>query len=415
MRIAIIGAGFTGLTVALRFSQKGHQVSVFEKEKNAGGLAGGFKETNWNWFLDFFFHHFFTNDLMVKKLLKEIGIKILWPKPKTSIFKDGQIYRFDSALSILSFPYFSFPNKIRTGLVSLHLKIINHWQPLEKITASRWLKKFYGEKVYQIIWAPLLKGKFAQWAEKIPMAWFWTRIKKRTNCLSYPQGGFQFLADKLVAIIKKNGGQFYFQKEIKSFQELEGKFDKIIFTTPISVFLKIMKEKLPPDYQQKLNRLKMIGALNLVLALKKSFLEDGTYWLNVNEEKFPFVAVIEHTNFINKSHYNNQVILYVGGYYPQKHRYFKMEKEDIFKEWLPSLKKINPKFDFSRYMGDYTLHANQFAQPIVPLNYSKIIPAHQTPLKNVFLACMQQVYPWDRGVNYAIEMGEKITNEILSK
>jgi hypothetical protein len=60
----------------------------------------------------------------------------------------------------------------------------------------------------------------------------------------------------------------------------------------------------------------------------------------------------------------------------------------------------------------YTLYANQFAQPIVPLNYSGIIPPHQTPAKNIFLANMQQVYPWDRGVNYAIEIGEKIAKLI---
>jgi len=411
MRIAIIGAGFTGLTAALRLSQKGHQVTIFEKEKKAGGLAGGFKETNWQWSLDFFYRHLFNNDQAAKRLLREIGAEISWSKPKTSVLKNGRIYQFDSPLSILSFPYFSFLDKIRTGFASLYLKTIKHWQSLEKITASNWLPKFYGKKVYQIIWLPLLKGKFDQWAEKVPMAWFWARIKKRTTCLGYPESGFQFVADKLVKIIKKNGSQFYFQKEIKSFDELEGKFDKIIFTTPIPLFLKIMKKELPQDYQQKLSQLKMIGTLNLVLTLKKSFLKDGTYWLNINEENFPFVGVVEHTNFIDKSHYHHHSILYVLNYYPQNHRYLKTSKEKILKDFLPFLEKINPQFKKSSIIN-YRLFSNLYAQPIVPLNYSKIIPSYQTPVKDVFLACMQQVYPWDRGVNYAIELGEKIANEI---
>lgn len=411
MRIAIIGAGFTGLTAAFKLSQKGHQVTIFEKEKKAGGLAGGFKETNWQWSLDFFYRHLFINDQATKKLLKEIGVEIIWSKPKTSVFKNGRIYRFDSPLSILSFPYFSFTDKIRTGLASLYLKMINRWQPLEKITASSWLPKFYGEKVCQIIWLPLLKGKFGSWAEKVPMAWFWARIKKRTTCLGYPQGGFQSLADKFVGIIKKNGGQFHFQKEIKNFQELKGKFDKIIFTIPISIFLGIMKGELPQDYQQKLNQLKMSGVLNLILVLKESFLKDGTYWLNVNEENFPFVGVIEHTNFIDKSHYHQYSILYVLNYYPQNHRFFKMNKEKILKEFLPFLPKINPDFKENWIKKSY-LFSNLYAQPLIPLNYSIIIPSFKTPVKNVFLACMQQVYPWDRGLNYAIELGEKITEEI---
>ena len=411
MCIAIIGAGFTGLTAGFKLSQKGHQVTIFEKEKKAGGLAGGFKEKKWDWNLDFFYRHLFINDQSAKKLLKEIGVEISWSKPKTSVLKKGRIYRFDSPLSILSFPYFSFTDKIRTGLASLYLKTINHWQPLEKITASSWLPKFYGEKVYQIIWLPLLKGKFGTWAEKVPMAWFWARIKKRTTCLGYPEGGFQSLANKLVEIIKKNGGCFYFQKEIKSFQELEGKFDRIIFTTPVEIFLKITKEKLPQDYQQKLSQLKMTGALNLVLTLKKSFLKDGTYWLNINEENFPFVGVVEHTNFVNKSHYHHHYILYVLDYYPQNHRFFKMDKENILKEFLPFLPKINPDFRKNLIEKSY-LFTNLYAQPLIPLNYSTIILPFKTPVKNVFLTCMQQVYPWDRGLNYAIELGQKIAEEI---
>jgi len=413
MRIAIIGAGFTGLTAALRLSQKGHQITVFEKEEKAGGLAGGFKETDWQWPLDFFYRHLFSNDQVAKKLLKEIDTEISWSKPKTSVFKKGGIYRFDSPLSILSFPYFSLSDKIRTGLVSLYLKTINHWQPLEKITASSWLPKFYGKRVYQIIWLPLLKGKFGSWAEKVPMAWFWARIKKRTTCLGYPQGGFQSLANKLVEIIKKNGGQFYFQKEIKSFQELEGKFDRIIFTTPVEIFLRIMKGELPQDYRQKLSQFKMSGVLNLILVLKKNFFKDGTYWLNINEENFPFVGVVEHTNFINKSCYGHQPILYVLDYYPQNHPFFKTDKEAVLKEFLPFLPKINPDFKENLIEKSY-LFSNLYAQPLIPLNYSTIIPSFKTPVKNVFLACMQQVYPWDRGLNYAIEEGEKIA-ELVSQ
>jgi hypothetical protein len=37
-----------------------------------------------------------------------------------------------------------------------------------------------------------------------------------------------------------------------------------------------------------------------------------------------------------------------------------------------------------------------------------MIPSFKTPLKNVFLANMEQVYPWDRGTNYAVELGQKI-------
>jgi protoporphyrinogen oxidase len=414
MRIAIVGGGFTGLTTAYRLSQKGHQVFVFEKEKEAGGLAGGFTQKDWDWPLDYFYRHLFTSDQEAQKLISELGLKnkLFFIKPKTSIFKNDQIAQFDSPFSLMKFPYLSFIEKIRTGLVTFYLKFNNNWQDLEKIKATSWLKKFYGEKVYQVLWEPLLRAKFGEFYNQIPASWFWARIKKRSSKLGYLEGSFQALINELVKRIKAHGGQIFLNQEIKNDHELK-KYDRVIFTTPVSFFLKIMKNQLPQNYQQKLSQLKMIGVVYLIFTLKESFLKDGTYWLNVNDDSFPFVAVVDHTNFVDKSHYGNHPVLYVGGYYHQNHRYFRITKEEILKEWLPYLQKINPEFKQSSIIN-FQLFSNLYAQPIVSLNYSKIVPSYQTPLKNVFLACMQQVYPWDRGINYAIAEGEKIVQLVNS-
>ena len=84
---------------------------------------------------------------------------------------------------------------------------------------------------------------------------------------------------------------------------------------------------------------------------------------------------------------------------------------DFFKEFLPYLKKINPSYHLSSIT--YYLFKNPHAQPVIPVNYSKFIPPHRTTIPNVYLANMQQIYPWDRGINYAVELGERITNEVL--
>lgn len=155
----------------------------------------------------------------------------------------------------------------------------------------------------------------------------------------------------------------------------------------------------------------MLGALNLILVLKEKFLADGTYWLNINEPDFPFVAVVEQTNFISPKYYGGRRILYVGGYYPSSHRYFKMTARQIFSEFWPYLKKINPKFNQSSVIS-HQLATNLYAQPIVPVDYDLIIPQMKTFITDVYLANMQMVYPFDRGINYAIEMGEKVAKII---
>jgi len=400
MKIAIIGAGITGLTAGYRLSQKGHRVAIFEKEKFSGGLVAGFKKRNWDWHLELFFHHLFTSDVHAKNLIKELGLekKFIYLRPKTSIFKKGKISQFDSPLSVLKFPLLSFPERLRTGLITLFLKTYPDWRNFEKIKASLWLEKYYGRKAYRILWQPLLQSKFGEKAEEISMAWFWARIKKRSAQLGYLEGGFQLLIDKLEERIKNKGGRIYLYQEIKNLDEIKN-FDKIIVTVPAPQFFPEIK--LP----------KMLGAINLILELKEKFLEEDIYWLNINEEDFPFVAVVEHTNFIDKKHYGHHHLVYIGGYYPQNHPYFKKSAKKLLQIFKPYLQKINPYFNLSSVISLQSSVASH-AQPVIPTNYSRIIPPHQTSLKNVFLANMQQVYPWDRGINYTIELGNKIANEI---
>jgi len=398
MRTAIIGAGITGLTAGYRLSKKNHQVTLFEKEKFSGGLAAGFKKKNWDWYLELFFHHLFTSDQQAKDLLKELGLEkeLFYLRPKTSIFKKGKIFQFDSPVSVLKFPLIAPSERLRTGLITLFLKVSPYWQNFEKIKACDWLKKYYGQKTYQVLWQPLLKSKFGHQAKEVSMAWFWARIKKRSIRLGYLEGGFQILIDKLEEEIKNRGGEINLNQEIKSLDGIKN-FDKIIITAPTQKFFP--KTKVP----------KMLGAINLILVLDEQFLSDNTYWLNINEESFPFVAVVEQTNLIDKKHYGNNHLVYVGGYYPQNHRYFKMNKEKLLDEWLPYLQKINPNFNQSSVIS-FQLLANLSAQPVIPTNYSQIIPPHQTSIKNVYLANMQQICPWDRGVNYAIGLGNKIAS-----
>jgi len=402
MRVGIVGAGITGLTAAYKLSQKGHQVIIFEKEKYIGGLAAGFKKEDWDWHLENFFHHFFTSDQALVNLATELGLskKIFFRRPISSIFYRGKISQFDSPLSVLRFPHLTLEQKLRVGLVTTYLKATNSafggWRGFEKITAREWLKKFYGQRAFEVLWQPLLKAKFGNEADKVSMAWFWARIKKRSTKLGYIEGGFQTLIDKLVEKIKENGGEVVLNHKITSYNDIYqcSNFDRAIFTTPL-----------------KSKEFKWVGALNLILVLKESFLADGTYWLNINEPDFPFVAIVEHTNFVDKRHYDGNHILYVGGYYPQNHRYFTLSKEEVLKTFLPFLQKINPRFgEFSIFNCQFS--KNLYAQPIIPINYSQIIPSMKTDNPRLFRANMQMVYPWDRGVNYAIELGEKVANEV---
>lgn len=427
MRVAIIGAGFTGLSAAFELVKKNHDVFVFEKDAFPGGLAIGYKEKGWDWSLEKHYHHWFTNDDSVLGLAKEINYDVIIKRPKTSIFIKNKIYQLDSPLTVLKFPLLSFFERLKMSTVIGFLKYYPFWKSLEKYKASEILPKFMGEKAYKMIWEPLFVNKFGEFANNISLAWFWARITKRTPSLAYPRGGFLNFANELVKQVEKQGGEFYFNTEIKSLNEngkkvkitcsndsnhdsKEEVFDKVIVTLPSFLFLKITPQ-LPKSYKNTLGKLKGLGATNLILRLKKPFFNNNTYWLSICDKKAPVMAIVEHTNFMNKNNYNNEHLVYLGNYKSNDDPYFSMTKEEMLKKFDPYLKKINP--GYAKTIIGYELFKAPFAQPIIPINYSKILPPFETPLKNVFLANIEQVYPWDRGTNYAVELGQKVAKLII--
>jgi protoporphyrinogen oxidase len=424
MKIGIIGAGFTGLAAAYYLSKKGHSITIFEKDTKPGGLAVGYGEKGWDWSLEAHYHHWFTNDKSVLDLAKEINHKVIIKRPKTSSFVDGNIYQLDSPLSLIKFPKLNILNRFRMGASLAFLRYNPFWKPLENFYAQPFLEKSMGKTSYKKLWEPLMVNKLGKYSSKVSLAWFWARIYKRTPNLAYPEGGFLEFAYNLEKRIKENGGKFYYNTEVKnlsskktpqiiySVAEKQPKietFEKVIVTIPLSLFLKITPT-LPSWYIEKYRKLISIGAMNLILRLKKPFFKDGTYWLSMCDLKSPILAIVEHTNFMDKKNYNNEHLVYLGNYMETTDKRFSMKKEDLLKLYDPWLKKINPNYQLF-ILNSQLFHA-PFAQPIITPKYSKQIPPFKTPLKEVYLANIQQVYPWDRGTNYAVELGKKAAEKI---
>lgn len=420
MRIAIIGAGFTGLAAGFKLSKAGHKVTIFEKDLLPGGLASGFKDPKWKWTLEKNYHHWFTNDHSVLGLAKEIEFPVLIKRPKTSVYVNSKFYELDSPSDVLKFSELSFIQRLRMGFSIALLKYNPFWKLLENYKTSDILPKIMGEKPYKILWGPLITKKFGKFAKDISLVWFWARIVKRTPYLAYPKGGFLKFAEAIVSVIRKKDGNVLFDQKVSDISPQKNGtvkvnnliFDKAIVTLPSLLFTQIAQQ-LPADYKRKLLSLKSLNTIILILRLRKSFFQDNTYWLNICDTKSPLTGIVEHTNYMDKKKYNNEYLVYLLNYLPDNHSFMKIDKDALLTIYDPFLTKINNKYKSN--IIDVLLFSSPLSQPVIPTNYSRIIPSFNTPLKNVYLANIQQVYPWDRGTNYAVELGERIANFILNQ
>jgi protoporphyrinogen oxidase len=428
MKIAIIGAGFSGLAAAWDLRRAGHEVTIYEVAETVGGLASGFKEPGWDWSVEKFYHHWFASDRHMLGLIKELGWekKVLFPRPLTVMYHKGKFYPFDSIFNALLFPGLGFGvNKIRFGLVGLYLRLTNNWKPLERVTVDEWMRKWAGEKVYKLMWEPLVIGKFGEsYSKQVNMAWMWARLKARTTRLGTFVGGFQNFANKFADKLREMGVEIRLQTSVTRIEreqisgmvsihtESTKAYDKVLVTLSPEAMSHLVPS-LPEEYLYGLRKMKSMGAVVIALALKHQLSEQGYYWYNLPKSAgYPFLALVEHTNYVSPEHFGGDHIVYMGDYLEPEHEFFRLSQEQLLERFLPALTKFNPKFERD-WVKKTWLFRTAYAQPVPLVNHSKNIPEIKTPIEGIYFASMSQIYPWDRGTNFAVEIGRRAARLIM--
>jgi protoporphyrinogen oxidase len=323
----------------------------------------------------------------------------------------------------LRFPPLNLPDKIRYGTAALYLLLTSDWPRLEQTTADAWLERWMGQRTYRLLWQPLLEGKFGPHYKEVNMAWFWARVKARTPRLGTFVGGFQAFMDALADEVRRAGAEIRLRTPLERIESSQGSlqlrtrestetFDRCLVTTSPAL-LSRMTPSLPPEYLKGLRSLRAMGAVVLILALRHRLSEEGVYWHNLPKAAgFPFLALVEHTNFLKPEHFGGEHIVYLGDYLDPDHEYFTLTQEQLLERFLPSLPRFHPRFEPDWVRASW-LYRTSYAQPIPPVNHSRSIPALRTPLPGLWLASMSQVYPWDRGTNFAVEVARRAVREML--
>jgi protoporphyrinogen oxidase len=421
----IVGAGFTGLTAAYSLAKQGKSVHVVEADDTPGGLAGIF-EFDDGVKVEKFYHHWFNNDVYVPELVKELGLEgeIMLLPTRTGMYFNGRIWKLSTPLDLLRFKALSLPDRIRLGLLVFKVRRIKDWKTIEHLSIREWLEPLCGKSVYKVVWEPLINAKFSVFAETVNAVWMWkklvlrgsTRNDKGGEELAYFKGGFGRLAESLVAAIRKYGGEVSFGTRAIGIDAEGGKVaalrtDKgtlqakqFLMTPSFPLIASILDGAADPQWLSSLRRVRYLGNMCLVLRLKQSLSE--TYWLNVNDPGFPFVGVIEHTNFDAPEHYKGSHIAYLSRYLAVEDEVWGYTDEQYFEFALGHLSRMFPKLDRS-WIVDYKVWRSEYAQPVTERHYSRYVP-NGTPFSNLHISTMAQIYPEDRGTNYAIREGRNV-------
>ena len=435
MRVGIIGGGVAGLAAAYELTKRGHYAEVFEQAPFLGGQASTFPVYGGQ--LERGYHHLFVSDTAITELIHELGLgdRLAWLESKVGLYHDGKVWDFSTPLDLLRFTPISLLQRLRVGLWTVILQRTNDWNKFENVTAKDWLSKHMGAQAYRVLWEPLLRGKFGQHYDQVSMTWIWGKIRLRVASrgkglqkerLGYPMGSFGEVIDVLAERVRQQGGEVHISSRVNQVTVADGvasgmevqigdgtperrHYDAVIATTPSYVFTRLVPP-MPEKYTEMLTGVRYLSAVVLILVMDRPF--TPKYWMNIADADMPFVALIEHTNMIDKELYGGKHILYISNYPDRESDLYRLSAEEMLELFVPHLKKINPDFDTS-WVLEYHHHRVDGAQPIIGINYSHRIPDHRTPFDKLYLANTTQIFPEDRGTNYSIRMGRQVARMVL--
>ncbi|MCU1588619.1 MAG: hypothetical protein JWN31_2112, partial [Frankiales bacterium] len=385
MRIAIVGAGVTGLVAGRLLGRAGHQVTIYERWPGLGGQAATLDVGDGH-LLERYYHHWFTSDVHILRLCEELGLKDLveWHDSKMAFFVDGQSRPFVTPLDLLRFTPLSLRERLRMGLAVLKLQ--RSKEPVstyESETARTWITREMGTGPWEKVWGPLLRGKFGSRAGDISMAWMWGKLVTRRKLegkaatgekLGYPSASFEPLFTALQDDIRAHGGTIHIDRPVRRIErrgsgfrvhvgrpgsfragtdprvfkdqaDAAEDFEAVLATVPSDIFDGMAGQLLPASYRTLLHETEYHTALCLLLEVTQPL--SRFYWTNIADPSLPFVGLIEHTNMIPAKRYGGRQFAYVANYVEPGSPLLDLDAEGLLAHYLPGLQKVNPAFQRS--------------------------------------------------------------------
>lgn len=426
-KVAIIGGGMMGMTIALRLKEKGYEVSIYEASENLGGLATAWKIGNITW--DKFYHVILLSDHYTRKIVKEIGLeeKLNWVETKTGFYSGGKLYSMSNLIEFFKFPPINIIDKFRLGLTIFAASKMKNWKRLEKIKVEKWLTKWSGKNTFNKIWLPLLRAKLGENYKETSASFIWATIQRmyaarntglKKEMFGYVSGGYANILDKLHQHIESKGIKVYTSHLSKSIKKKEGQFeitfdngvshnfDKVVSTIPSSINANLIKG-LKGHEVQKLKNVQYLGVVCTSVLLKNQL---SPYYVTNITDDAPFTGIIEMGALVDKKNFEGETLLYLPKYIKESDPFYQKTNEEIEKIFISKLKSMYPQIKEDDIESIKTARAAQvFALPT--LGYSESLSSMKTSLDELFILNSSYITNSTLNVNDTIKLSEEMVEK----
>ena len=425
-KIAVIGAGASGLSTAYELQKIGFNVDIYEKSSGLGGLAGALELSKGK--VDSFYHHLFKSDKYILNFLNEnnIPVEVKFKKTKTGHIWNDKYFDISSIYALGKSKLLSSYGFLRLLMGGAVIKYFPSNKDLNKKLVHKLMKRLFGDQAALRIWEPLLNFKFGKYAKYMPYSWLRTRIQDRTIELGYLSKGFELIYDFMADQIKSKNGNVFIETPIKNIKLTSKKdkliineriYDRAVITTSPKTNAKILK-----NINYKSKKIKYLGAICGVLEFDKKPIP--SYWVGIadtnkrNKSAYKnFLAAISYAELDEEwNNYGKPTWpLYLASYCTVKH-FMKFSHDQWKDKMIKAAIELNKlsKIDSinENNIINFKLSFAEYAQPI--LSPSKKLFPNPEKAQLCYFANMHNIFPNDRGQNRAFYLG-KVTSEKIYK
>ena len=410
-----------GLAAAYRAARNGHEVDLIEAAPEPGGMAGHFDFDGIS--LERYYHFVCKTDYPTFDLLKELGLAdaMQWRPTSMGILTGGKVHGWGDPVSLFRFPQLSLAQKLRYGLFAFVSVRKNQWPEIENESAKSWIMRWCGERVYQLLWEPLFRYKFYEYADDISALWIWTRIRRIGRSrkslmqeeLGYISGGSITLVNALMDAIEKNSGRIHLGEPVTEIASENGRVtgvrttkgfypaDAVICTSP-TPYVSALVPSLPDDWKQRYEAIHNIGVICVIFKLKRGVTPH--FWVNVSEPGIEIPGFIE---FSNLRDFGDDHIVYVPYYMPTTNPKFSWPDDRLLAEAFDCLERANPALKREDVLATKVARL-RYGQPICEPGFAAKIPSVQTPISGLQIADTCYYYPEDRGIAESVRLGQQM-------
>lgn len=419
-RIAIVGGGFLGLTLALRLRERGCAVTVLEGAAAPGGLASPQTIGGYTW--DRFYHVIAPSDAVLLGLLEELGLgdRVHWNTSRTGFYGDGRLVSMSSTLEFLRFPLLGLVDKARLAATILYASRVRDWHALEEISAVEWLRRWSGRRTVERVWVPLLKAKLGDNYRQASAAFIWAIIARmyaarqsgmKREQFGWVDGGYDRVLERLRARLEAAGIALRTGTAVTGVRDTGAgavvgcadgtrlRADAVVLTVPATGIPDLVPQ-LTPAERERLGRVVYQGVICASMLLREPLAD--YYVTNITDPGLPFTAVVEMTALVGRARFGGNALVYLPRYLTQDDPSWTRSDADIEAEFVAGLERMYPSFRPDQILATRVARARRVLA-VSTLGYSRLAcPPVRTSLPHVHIVNSAQIVSGTLNLNETI-------------